>query len=279
MTQNPEITILTANVGNSSFLCFHKKFKLCNKLVEDRIRDRIKEIKPAIIAFQELLSPMQESTKKNQRNTLPQIRRILGSDYSIMCDNRQQFTALGLHQSTGKFANSPLRNLGLSKNTYPPIKGCDSGFSLFQEEVILFKNMSKIHVVVAHLNSRNCNCRIKMIEQLQEQLMQLSINDKILILGDFNLDIWRHGKEKSAVKFALFLKQFPCLKIHNELNIDELPLLTFNKGIIKATFDFICSNFLEGDCLVLNGEENLARLDGGKGTDHFSVFGKLNLGE
>lgn len=283
------LSVLTANVGNLSFRCRKYFYNLCYKDVEDRIAENVRALQPEIVAFQELLAPWQcESFEQNhpkilcsEEQKIPQVRRILGEDYSIVCDQRWQFTCIALRVDKGEIIGCKPGGLCNIARTSREITGCDNGFTISAVTVLL-NNGYIFDVVNAHPQSTDAKCRAKMLSQIfGEGTVQnpLVIEDKVLLIGDYNLDPWRDKDESVTLWNDMIEKGWKGKELRYHSGIAEKNPPRFTSFLLhrRKTVDLVISNFADGVCQVLGETPYTNRLDGGKGTDHRAVFGILSI--
>jgi hypothetical protein len=102
--------------------------------------------------------------------------------------------------------------------------------------------------------------------------------DKVLLVGDFNLDPWRDHDESVIVWGQIFADGWSGqpYRYHSGIVEKDPPHHTF-VFFIRKTLDFAVSNFAKGQLLVLGESPGTMRLDGGAGNDHRALFGFLEL--
>ena len=282
------ISILTANVGNLNLGCRNVLNKLCYKDVEERISINIKALSPDIIALQEILAPWQCTKKEKNKNkvcyetqVVPQARRLVGDNYTIICNSRNQFECVAVKLDTGKILGCKPGSICDSARTAPEIQGCDNGFTVSAATVRL-KTGGIFDIVNFHPQSTDAHCRAQMISTAFEGTKTsppLIQENKVILLGDLNLDPWRDTDE-SAITWMKFIdngwkgKEFVY---HSGVIEYNPPYPTSFSLFRKKTVDIVVSNFSKGTCTVLGESTNTTRLDGGKGTDHRAVFGILTI--
>lgn len=131
-----ELRLLTWNVGNADVRDPHYALRIEEQAYEDLVRDRIRDLAPDVVFLQEVLSParcdgfaepdpFRTCFAAGQRE--PPVRRLLGPDYSIVCDARGQTECLGVRTSFGTIANVPLGAARLDGAETPPLplESCD----------------------------------------------------------------------------------------------------------------------------------------------------------
>ena len=102
-------TVLTANVGNSDPRCLPYVLKLCRKDVESRLAEGIQALRPDLVAIQEAMPAslcerfpiaLPGSICRGPPDP-PQIRRLLGPDYTIVCEARNGFECIAVRVDVG----------------------------------------------------------------------------------------------------------------------------------------------------------------------------------
>jgi len=292
LIENPgnSISVLSANVGNLSLGCKKVLNKLCYKNVENQIAYNIQRLKPDIVALQEVLAPWQceEFTETNKKKVCyevqdtPQVRRLLGDQYTIVCNSTNQFECVGVKTSLGKIQGHALGEIFQDARTSLAIEGCDNGFNVSAVTLELYNGLV-FDVVNAHPQSADVKCRIKMLEQIfyPKEQNQLVNEDKVLLMGDFNLDPWR-DRDESAILWNRWIQRGwggTPLKYHSG-SAETIPPYVTEKILFRGrTVDIILSNFLEGTCQTLGVSPGTERLDGESGMDHKALFGYLTYSQ
>ncbi len=290
-SMDSQITLLSANVGNLDLRCRNVLNNLCYKDVEQRIADSIKELDPDIVTLQEVLAPWQceNYVEKNpkkicyNKQEIPQARRLLGSNYTIVCDDRNHFECTAVKVDFGHIQGCPAGSYCTSGRTNESINGCDNGFSISSVTVISNKLDIEFDIVNAHPQSTNSECRAKMISQIfnyenpEKSLVQ---KERVILMGDFNLDPWRDS-DQSIVEWNKLMStgwSGRQLRYHSGIIEKNPPYPTSFLLWRRKTVDFIVSNFAtEGGCAVLGLSPGTIRLDGGKGTDHRAIYGSIKI--
>jgi endonuclease/exonuclease/phosphatase family metal-dependent hydrolase len=287
--QMDKITILTANLGNINLKCHRYLNNLCDKEVESNIAQSIRFLLPDVVSLQEVLSPWQceeDPTGKkglvcSEPQTEPQARRLLGDHYTIVCDSRNQFTCIGVRTDFATVEGCSIGAYCTNGRTGDILESCDTGFTVSAITVTTFNDLT-FDVVNAHLQSTNTHCRTQMISQIfgrRPDSTKIINEDLVLLMGDFNLDPWR-DHDHSAEYWRSFIDlgwQGKAFKYHNPFDGSDLPLPTSHVLFRRRTVDLVLSNFAVGKCKVMGTSEDTQRIDGGKGMDHKSLFGELEI--
>lgn len=285
------IRVLTANVGNLSWGCRRYLYNLCYNDVEERIASRIAYLQPDIIALQELTDPAQcegfverDSRKVcykfQERVPFYQARRLVGQDYTIICDSRNRYECIAVHTSTGSIEGcEPGELCSSGAVTDIPYPGCDAGFTAFRAVVIV--HGYQVTVVNAHLQSSNVECRewsLRQIFETTDGRSPLASGGRILLLGDFNLDPFRSYDASVELwqRYVGMPGEDRLFWYHSGPAERQPPYLTAFIPLLESkTVDFVVSNFAYGTCTTLGETPDTTRLDGGRGMDHRALFGEL----
>jgi len=281
-------SVLSANVGNLSLGCRSVLNKLCYKDVEERITAHIRQLRPDIVALQEVLAPWQceKIQEKNPKKVcfeaqlVPQARRLLGPDYTISCNTRNEFECIGVHTSLGEIAGCEPGGYCVNARTSPALDGCDNGFNV-SAGTIRLRDGFTFDLVNAHPQSTDSACRAKMIRYIfegDELSPALIESENVLLMGDFNLDPWR-DRDESALTWQNYFDQGWAGRpfvYHSGMAEKDPPTIT-SRLFTGKTVDFIASNFAAGLAYALGESPGTDRLDGGKGMDHRGLFGYLTL--
>ncbi len=285
-----ELSVLTANLGSYDWRCILGCWgRLCLPETEQAIQRQIQRLRPDLIFFQETL-PLDRA----QRVRFPwlcrhqmaapeaQVRRLLGEDYTIVCDAIHQCSCIALRKEVGVLEGCSPGALCKNARTGRPLKGCDPGFKVSVVTVALPQGV-RFDAVNVHLSSISPSCRERKLALLFEgeaghpPLLQ---EEKVLIAGDFNFDPWRGG-DRSVRAWQRYFKQGwrgRPFRYHMALDAQGRPPFTLFAPLVRRrTIDFVVSNFAEGECQVLGATPGTERLDGGRGMDHRAVYGVLRL--
>ena len=276
----PSFSILSVNLGNAEIKYFEEKYKnkLVNRNVERRIMRRIRKLQPDIVVYQESIGCLEYDGKDPER---PQIRRLLGKDYSIITDQRSQFDGMAVKVSAGCILGCKPGHYMRNKHTERQRNACDRDFSS-QVAVIQLTDGFTFDLACFHLHSTNVECRVNTLFNMfignpNKHKTALLHERNILIAGDFNLDPWRQDDHSVQVFKQITVRGWDGreIRFHNHLGQDRLPELTSVFPFLSRTIDLAASNFASGMLDTLGITPGTERLDGGKGCDHNVLFGRL----
>jgi endonuclease/exonuclease/phosphatase family metal-dependent hydrolase len=283
-------TVLSANVGNTAPWCWQYIVKLCRKDVEDRVAENLQVLRPDLVALQETLPPWM---CEEARFAFPgsvcagsptehQARRLLGSDYTIVCDSRNGFECIAVHTGAGEI-------LGVEKGAFAETdriegtdahpKGCRGSVSIMAATVRIKGHV--FDVVNGHAENRDPDCRLASIRQIFEgndRADSLVREQDVLIMGDFNLDPWQEDDSSSRYwRQHVGLERASSFVYHSGPAECQPPRPTMRYPFLARTYDHVASNFLSGVTRVLGESPGTTRLDGGRGTDHRALYGQLSF--
>lgn len=281
-------SVMTANVGNSDLGCFRYNWKLCRKDVETRLAANIQTIQPDIITLQEVLPPwLCEETAENDPDKVcfdaqevPQARRLLGPDYSIVCDQRLQYECIAVHRRAGEIIGCPPGGYCSIARTVEVGLDCDSGFSISAVSIRLWDG-KQLDVVNVHPPSFSDRCRVESLRAAfygSSDAGPIIEQERVLVMGDFNMDPWRSRNDSKQTWEKIFTAGWAGrpFRYHSGSAEIDPPRYTLVFGI-RRTLDLVLSNFADGVCQVLGESPGTSRLDGGRGNDHRAVYGVLNF--
>jgi hypothetical protein len=285
------LTLLQANVGNVSLDCKDYRYKLCSTLVEGRIRESIRNVRPGVVTLQEVV-PNQlcanVSETNNQRACHPgarieaeaQVRRLVGANYTIACDTRHQWDCLAVRVDLGEVegcAKGAVCNDARVGRTLGVDPACDDGFTLTGFRVRL-NGQPPFTLVNGHPPSGggNADCRKRMLQQVFEGASPLAGTSRGLISGDFNLDPF-NGNDVSEAYFRSWVGAGKRLTFHSGIAESSPPRRTAFYLNGSHVWDHVASDFLRGTCQTLGEAPGTARLDQGSGTDHRALLCNLEF--
>ena len=239
---------------------------------------RIHKLQPDIVVYQESIGCLEYAGKDPER---PQIRRLLGEDYSIVTDKRSQFDGIAVKISAGRILDCKPGHYLRNKNTERQGNACDKEFSS-QVAVIQLNDGFTFDLTCFHLHSTNVECRVNTLFNMfignpNKNKPALLHHRNILIAGDFNLDPWRQDDRSVQVFKEIFTRGWNGreVRFHNRIGKDALPELTSIFPFLSRTIDLAASNFATGSLDSLSVTPGTERLDGGEGCDHHALFGRL----
>lgn len=229
--------LLTWNIGNPDAKDPHYAFRLKHQDYEDFVRDRIRATVADVVFLQEVLSPSRcegfiepspSRTCHDAANREPPIRRLLGPNYSIVCDARRQVECIGVRTSFGAISGVPLGGLVLDGAETPPLplaacdrlrgecsdERCDGESSVSAATVEMERG--RVRLVHLHPMAPGKNeavlfwgepCRYMQLQQALEGFRDGAGEDDepTIVAGDFNLDPVRLIGEREAALWSMHI--------------------------------------------------------------------------
>ncbi len=280
-----QYSVMTANVGNGDLACKTYNWKLCRVEIEEKLAAHLEEIKPDIIGLQEVLPTWlcdaQQETNLQKvcafKQDVPQVRRLLGDEYTIVCEPRSQYDCVAVSTKIGLIKDCELGGFCLNARTARVKEGCDPGFAIFAVTVEL-NDGTVFDLANMHPAARSDECRADMLTQAYLGDEPILINKQVILLGDFNFDPWRSNDQSSTV-WNNFVQQGWAgapLVYHSGIAESNPPRFTFS-FFIRRSFDNILSNFAQGTGVIMGATPGTSRLDGGSGNDHRAVYAILQF--
>ena len=244
-------SILSVNLGNAEISYFNEKDKnkLVSRNVERRIMRRIHKLQPELVVYQESIGYLEYAGKDPER---PQIRRLLGEDYSIVTDKRSQFDGIAIKISAGRILGCKPGHYTKNKHTERQGNTCDKDFSS-QVAVIQLNDGFTFDLACFHLHSTNVECRVNTLFNMfignpNKHKAAVLHERNILIAGDFNLDPWRQDDRSVQVFREIIARGWNGreVRFHNRIGKDGNLELTSIFPFLSRTIDLAASNFATG---------------------------------
>jgi hypothetical protein len=275
-------TMLTANVGNADPRCAFQLLKLCRSDTEARLTANLAKLRPEVAVLQEILpdhlceiAPLIDPGHVCVRQySEPQVRRLLGPDYSIVCEESNLIECIGIRTDVGEIEGCQLGELCATDRVVSIPDGCRTHLTIFAATATV--HGKTFDIVNAHPENRSAECRLDSLQQVFEG--DLTRTEEALILGDLNLDPWL-GDDVSTEYWNTQVGFAETHDYYYHSGPDELepPYPTVRYPFFVRTLDHVASNFLEGTMVTLGEAPGTLRLDGGRGTDHRAIYGWLSF--
>ncbi len=278
-------TLLSANVGNADPFCLPYVLKLCRRDVEERLAANIRKLRPEVVALQEVMPdwlcakyPVAlPGSVCAEKQSEPQVRRLLGPEYTIVCDGRNGFECIAVRVDVGEVEDCPPGGLCRTERIDSHAPGCRWNVSIVAATVRIRGHT--FDLVNAHPESRSAACRRDSLRQVLEPggLVQ---QDDVLLVGDLNMDPWREDDVSTRYWNAkIGVSGSTAYVYHSGIAEHQPPYPTLRYVFFRRTYDHVVSTFLQGVVWVLGESPGTTRLDGGQGMDHRAVYGRLAFEE
>lgn len=301
------VSVLSANIGNISPWCVGYEFNCCLRSVERRIAAALRSLEPDLVFLQEVTPytmasdrsewcPRRVGYGSESRAVPDQVRRLLGPDYTIVCDAHRGTECLALRQGVGSFQPDPagracppgmlggLHHSGGEGTTIyeTPVVASrdDDGFVMLCADATI--DGTEVRLINAHPQALTNDAA--RAEQVATALERWGDHDRILLAGDCNLDPFRQDDEAVAVWHEHVDRYGPEGKVatgrfhyHSSVGTADHPWPPRPTAhppwpVPDLTLDHVVSTFATGSVETLQGPANI---DGGRGMDHDALFGTL----
>lgn len=278
---NPNVRFMTFNVGNPDDAEPNYPLRLRNQPYEDFVAAAIAEWAPDVIALQEVLPPHTceafvetdaAATCFEHAMREPAVRRLLGDDYSIVCDMNQQVECVGVRTSFGTIAGVAPGAMELRGAQTSPPPGpacnyaagecnndlCDAESTISTVEVSTVEH-GPLRVVHLHPNATGftgdgllylgTTCRTAQTEQAFELA---EAGTPALLLGDWNFDPDNgalYGAERDV--FQLHVGDGLRFTDHGQRDLIGRRIVTVRDDPAGFAIDHVVSDFATGSCVVI----------------------------
>lgn len=288
----PNLRILTINVGNGRLHRLDPNLRpyalrIHHQAYEDHLASRIQALRPAIVGLQEVL-PVHTCLRAGlgwedeaQRTCYDPLardhaaRRLLGPDYSIVCDRDASVDCLAVHVEFGEIVGLPLGGYEpvWSASAGPPagfqtcdyIAGecqtkaaeCDAESSILWADITTVEG-ERIRVVHLHPSAIGDACRETQLEQAFGHATEPWASETAeqpvhtLMLGDWNMDPDRLGQPVEELLYYAHVGPTRRLREHDERDRECARVKTSPSDF--ATVDRVVSDFAKGRCRVFHDE-------------------------
>jgi endonuclease/exonuclease/phosphatase family metal-dependent hydrolase len=302
------LRILTINIGNGQLHGVDPNLRpyalrIHHQAYEDHLASRIQALRPAIVGLQEVLprhtclraglawEDEPERTCFDPLGRDDAARRLLGPDYSIVCDSDASVDCLAVHVEFGEILGLPL---GGYEPVWPASSGPPPGFRTCDyianecqtkaaecdaESSLLWADVAtvfgeRIRVVHIHPSAIGDACRETQLEQAFGHATEPWASETpeqpvhTLMLGDWNMDPERLGQPVEELLYYAHIGPTRRLREHDERDHGCARVKTSPSNF--ATVDRVVSDFAKGRCRVFHDEQSslgcavpLGRFDAG----------------
>lgn len=294
-----DIRVLSYNVGNGSSERPYA-LRMRDQAYEDHVGAKIRALSADIVLLQEVLPPtLCESFEERDRGRTcfdwrqrePAAKRLLGSEYTVVCDANKHVECIGIKTSFGTVRRVEAGSFSLAGAETAKLPGpscdaiadkcsgrrdnCDEESSI--SSIVVDTLRGPLRIVHAHPTAIGEVC-------LQNQVKQaFAFADELptILGGDWNFDPTR-GTD--LVPSSIWHGQVGVdQRFENHDRYTKQCRLPRTSASQKASLDRITTDFAEGRCEVLDEPRlddgfDFERLDG-KRIDHFAVKCDLSFKE
>ncbi len=291
-TERPhDIRVLSYNVGNG---LSEEPYALRTRdqAYEDHVGAQIRSLAADIVLLQEVLPPTTCDTFSERdpqrtcfdwRNREPAAKRMLGADYTVVCDGNKHVECIGVRTDFGRVQSVSEGGFSLSGADTPELPGprcdamdgkcngrrdnCDTESSV--STIVVETARGAIRVVHAHPTAVGEVC-------LQNQVSQaFGLVDELpaVLGGDWNFDPTRGTDLVAASIWYGKVGKGRRFQSHSE-QTSQCRLKRTSAGQ-KASLDRVVTDFAQGRCHIwesprLDDGFDFEKLDGSR-IDHFAV--------
>lgn len=302
----PNVRFVSINVGNDKRTTRYA-LRLSYQTYEDFIAGRLAELQPDVVGVQEVLSrarcledgePWEDDPERtcfdaDEREDA--VRRLLGPDYSIVCDAIESVDCVGVHVDFGTIEGlAPGGYEAAWSGTLPLPEGfdlctftendcreklavCDAESSMMALTIETLAG-PRIEAVHAHPSAFGQACREHQLADGFAALLDAQEEDPglgIMMFGDWNLDPDRFNRPTEETLYYSHVGPGQSLHEHDERDESCVRVKTAPFGL--GTLDRFVTDFARGFCSTLHDEhvpigasEPRGRID--EEFDEWSVF-------
>jgi endonuclease/exonuclease/phosphatase family metal-dependent hydrolase len=304
-----KVRVLTYNIGNPDDAEPHYPLRLSYQSYEDYMGAQIRALDPDVVFLQEVLPPhtcaeFDETdparTCYDAANRPAAVQRILGAEYSVVCDGRLQVECIGVKVAFGTFDGVAAGGFELTGAETPPLPlescvyaagectkdKCDAESTVSAASVATAKG--PLRLVHAHPNAPGSTasggfymgdaCRLLQTKQIFDGLagfgdVPLISTGPNIIAGDFNMDPVKFSTTAESDYWAQWVgegKRFTDFGPADE----EGTRYGTRFGAMGAAIDHVLAESATGTCTIY-GEAELAPMSGTQRLDEGFDFSSL----
>jgi endonuclease/exonuclease/phosphatase family metal-dependent hydrolase len=278
------VSVLDYNIGNPNADDEHYPLRLKDQAYEDHLGQELRALAPDVVFLQEVLPPTHCATFTetdaaytcyDAANRESPIRRLLGDDYSIVCDARQHVECIGVRVGFGVIDGVTPGGFVLDGAATPPLPmdacnyaagecsddACDAEATV--SAVTVTTDFGDLRVVHVHPNAAGANdmgvytgapCRARQLTQVFEGLAgfgddPLVTSRPTLIGGDFNMDPVRLASDEEEALWQRHVGPGQRFVDLNPVDAEGLQFATHSQNFGLA-IDHVLADRVTGGCMV-----------------------------
>ncbi len=264
---DPEFVVVSYNIGNSQ-RSGNYPLRIADQGYEDHLGERLRALEADIILLQEVLTPTHCQRFLEQDSSLTcyraaereaPVKRLLGDDYTVVCDARQHVECVGIKTSFGSIRGVPLGGFVLDGAATEALPGspcdylagdcsgrsgnCDAE-STISSVVVDRVSGPVLRVVHAHPTAIGEVCRQRQVEQAFGLVDEL----QTVMGGDFNFDPSRASDLAATSIWSDWVGE--RRRFHNHSGYTEDCRLERTSVGQDASLDRVITDFAHGRCEV-----------------------------
>lgn len=283
------VRVLTFNIGNPNADDPDYPLRLKHQAYEDYVGEQIRTLEPDIVLLQEVLPTTHCDTLDETDPALtcyysdtrePPVRRILGPDYTIVCDSRLHVECIGVHVDFGAISGIPLGGYELSGAATPdlPMDSCDYAAGTCSNDfcdyestvsaVTVETGFGELRVVHLHPNAAGSGfdgayngapCRALQLQQVFEGLpghddTPLVTASPTVAAGDFNMDPIRMTSTEETAVWDAHIGPGNRFTDFTPTDDDGTQYAT-RRGAFGIAIDHVVADRAAGACTVFGHDE------------------------
>jgi endonuclease/exonuclease/phosphatase family metal-dependent hydrolase len=283
------VRVLTYNIGNPNAEDSDYPLRLKHQDYEDYVGAQIRALEPDIVLLQEVLpathcEALNETdpalTCYDAANSEPPVRRVLGPDYTIVCDERRHVECIGVRVGFGTIAGMEPGGYALSGAPTPdlPMDSCEwaegtcsNDFCDFESTVSAVDvqtGYGDLRVVHLHPNAggngidgayTGAPCRALQLEQVFDGLTghpntPLVTPSPTILAGDFNMDPVRMTSPDETALWDVHVGSDGRFTDFSPTDDDAVQYST-RRGSFGLAIDHVLADRASGSCTVFGHDD------------------------
>lgn len=283
------VRVLTYNIGNPDVIDADYPLRLRHQVYEDFVGAQIRELEPDIVLLQEVLptthcDTLDEAdpalTCYDAANREPPVRRILGPDYTIVCDERLHVECIGVRVGFGTVVGVEVGGYELSGAPTPDLPmdtcewaagTCSNDFCDYESTVSAVTVQTEygdLQVVHLHPNAAGSGfdgayngapCRGLQLAQVFDGLTghpdtPLVTANPTILGGDFNMDPVRMTSPDETAIWDAHVGAGARFTDFSPVDSDGVQYAT-RRGAFGMAIDHVLADRASGGCTVFGHDD------------------------
>lgn len=303
-----DVRVMTLNIGNGEIGGNRYDLRVRSQAYEDGLAQAIADLQPAVIGLQEVISreacegsPAETDEGRtcfDAANRPDQVRRLVGDDYTIVCDAIASVDCLAVRTDFGRIEGLPLGGYDpkwrhtepmpagfepcsfVDGECQPKLRRCDTESSVLWADISLLADGhedQRMRIVHLHPVAFGDACRenqmLAAYARVSEAWDEPASERPSMILGDWNFDPDRLGQPVEELMYSAHIGPQRRLRDHDERTASCGRVKTAPSDL--AAIDRVATDFAHGFCRVFH--ENYTSLDAEQPRGRFDeAFGETS---